>query len=433
MKNSRYNFFFPYEEDDSKLIAYNSFSNALALMEKTRYEELQRFIEHGENIADESFVQKLKRGYFLIDEDCNELDMLRFRMLKGRYNTDSLGLTIAPTADCNFRCLYCYEKDVIKPDYMTQETESAILKLVKSRIKTISNLSITWYGGEPLMNMESIERLSRGFISLCDEHGVRYDAGMVTNGYLLTDENARLINELKITFLQITLDGSEDIHNQRRPLSDGSGTFNTIIDNLVRLKNVLPGVALRVNIDKNNANAGKEIVDFLRKKELPDKFKPYLGKITAENNEYDKSSCFDCCGFSQEELSFYNEFHDKKTFMHRYPRVVSNFCGADKLNSYVIAADGKLYKCWNDIGNSEGCVGSLVDAMDVRQQAHLDYMLFDPTTDNECSQCNLLPICMGGCPYMKRIENDKCSIYKFALEGFLAVITSKISLIKKEA
>jgi len=88
-------------------------------------------------------VSDLKKGRFLIDDFVDELDILRFRMLQSRYNTDYLGLTIVPTNDCNFRCEYCYQKDVFKDNHMTQEVQDKLAELLKSRIKAILSFHVT--------------------------------------------------------------------------------------------------------------------------------------------------------------------------------------------------------------------------------------------------------------------------------------------------
>ena len=431
MKASKYNFFFPYEADDSKLIAYNAFSNALALMEKDKHDMFQQFVDGSITIDDREFVEQLKKGCFLVDDDVNELDRLRLRMFRSRFNTNSLALTIVPTADCQFRCPYCYEKDVIKPLYMTAEIEEAIVKLAQKHMGTIASLSVTWYGGEPLMNMETIKRLSGKLIKLCEENDVTYNADMVTNGYLLTKENALLLSELKVVTMQITLDGSEEIHNQRRPLADGSGTFSRIIDNLVENKDVIPPVSLRINVDKNNMDSGKEVVRILEEKDLLSNVKPYIASVLPDNDAYDKSSCFDVCGFSAEELMFFKEFYNDELYMNRYPRTIRNYCGADSITSYVINADGGLYKCWRDLGNSLKCTGSLVGDDNIGEHLFLDYMLFDPMSDSECSQCDVLPLCMGGCPCKRVTNTEKCSVHKFVLDGFLSVIAEKLKLKKQ--
>lgn len=61
---------------------------------------------------------------------------------------------------------------------------------------------------------------------------------MVTNGYLLTDDKARMLRELGIRHLQITLDGSKKTHDSRRFLLGGKPTYDTIINNLENLLKV---------------------------------------------------------------------------------------------------------------------------------------------------------------------------------------------------
>jgi len=431
MKASYYNFFFPYEADENKIIAYNSFSTALALMDKPKHDVFQRFVNDGTSIDDEEFVGQLKQGCFLVDDDINELDRIKLRMLTSRFGTGSLGLTIAPTADCNFRCPYCYEKDVIKPDYMNEEVEEAIIKFVEKHMKTIASLHISWYGGEPLMNIGTVERLSRRFISLCEEHNVEYRAGMVTNGYLFTKDIAQLLVDIKISSVQITLDGDEETHNKRRPLQCGAGTFSTIMQNLIDCKDTMPPISLRINIDKNNAESAEKITKLLSDNGLIDKVKPYVARVTSHDDEYDKSSCFDTCGFSKEELQFFLREGNEESYMRHYPRSTANYCGADRRNAYVFAADGQIYKCWHDIGNPTRTIGSLLNDKTINEDAYHNYMLYDATIDKQCAKCNLLPVCMGGCPfYRTEVDMDACTTHKFVLDNFLKVIASKLKLKK---
>jgi len=47
-------------------------------------------------------------------------------------------------------------------------------------------------------------------------------------------------------------------------------------------------------------------------------------------------------------------------------------------------------------------------------------MLSDPTMASPCKDCNVLPVCMGGCPYKRLNGNDDiCSSHKFILEKCL--------------
>ena len=44
MKPSKYNFFFDYKQDEDRVIAYNSFTNALALMERDNYQKYTDYV-----------------------------------------------------------------------------------------------------------------------------------------------------------------------------------------------------------------------------------------------------------------------------------------------------------------------------------------------------------------------------------------------------
>jgi uncharacterized protein len=412
------------------MIAYNSFSNAMALMEKEKYNVFMDFCENGKTIEDEEFAKQLQAGHFLIEDDCDELVHLRFRLLRSRYASDYLALTIAPTADCNFRCPYCYEKDIIKPHYMTVEVEDAIIKFVESRAKAITYLSVSWYGGEPLMNTESIKRISESIIGVCEENDIIYNSSIITNGYFLTAENAQLLNEVKVTSIQVTLDGAKEKHDKRRPLVDGSGSFDVILSNLQANKDILPNISLRINVDKDNIDEAMKVNEALNERGLQDLVSTYLGKVTKDNDDYSSSACFNSREFAKENFEFYVANLADKNFFGQYPRKLGNVCTADCLHSHVIGSNGDIYRCWVDIGNEKRKVGNLLDATDPINNVFLDYMMFDPTVALGCSDCKLLPVCMGGCP-LRRVNgagesNEKCAAYKFIFSDYLEIIATML-------
>ena len=109
MKPSFYNFFYAINDTD-QYIAYNSFSNALALLSNEEYAVFQRLSTGQSAIISEDLLEDLKKGCGFIDDAVDALSLIRHRINKARYTPYELGLTIAPTASCNFKCIYCYEK-----------------------------------------------------------------------------------------------------------------------------------------------------------------------------------------------------------------------------------------------------------------------------------------------------------------------------------
>ena len=86
----------------------------------------------------------------------------------------------------------------------------------------------------------------------CTNNNREYIGSITTNGYLL---NKHIFSELYIVGIrtyQITLDGEK--HDKFRVLENGSGTFNTIKNNISNISNMDGDfhIIIRVNVDKNS-------------------------------------------------------------------------------------------------------------------------------------------------------------------------------------
>ena len=147
---------------------------------------------------------------------------------------------------------------------MGEEVQDQLVKLLESRKKTISAFTVCWFGGEPLMAFSVVERLSKKFIEVCEESDIAYNASMITYGYLLTTDILGRMKGLKLSSLQVTVDGMKEVHDSRRTLADGGATFDRIMQNLRDGYDLMPPISLRVNVDKNNIGAGEGISGFYK-------------------------------------------------------------------------------------------------------------------------------------------------------------------------
>lgn len=415
MKFSKYNFLYPF--DDEYYALYNAFSNALGLIEQPKYKEALRFCK-GDGSLDEATIDTLKVGHFIIDDEVDELELLRFRLLQSRFSSSSLSLTIAPTSDCNFACVYCFEKERISKVFMSDLVQERILNFVKSKIEGIRSLQVSWYGGEPLMAMPIIQSLTDALLAICAEHNVAYQATMVTNGYLLSRKIAGMFESLHITGIQITIDGSEEVHNKRRPLINGKPTYRKIVDNLIDCKETLTcSVALRINVDKTNASDADRVLAELRHHNLERRVRPYVGQILNINGQYADGICYDSEEFSEIELSFFDA-HDR--ILEAYPVPRGCFCCADSASSFVINADGKMYRCWSDIGIEERSYYDLAADRPTENYGVIgSYLNYDATQDDECMHCKYIPLCMGGCPDRRLRTGERCASIRHSLEAYM--------------
>lgn len=185
-------------------------------------------------------------------------------MFSARYSRTHLGLVIAPTLGCNFNCEYCFEDTQDDITKMSEEIQEKVVEFVKSNSKNIDCIDVTWYGGKPTLCMDIIENLSKRFIEICDEKNINYEAGIITNGYLISQKASDMFKKYKINQVQITVDGLEKEHNRRRPLKGGK-TFEEIVKGLHILNKNKININLRVNIDRNNYQSFKEVVAFIEK------------------------------------------------------------------------------------------------------------------------------------------------------------------------
>lgn len=112
MKESEFNVI---EENDANGITiYNTQSGGVLDLDAAHTNELNLY-RKGVAALDGDFEEALKMGGMLVDDDVDERRMLMLESLSARFANDYLGLTIAPTLACNFRCPYCYEKGCSHP------------------------------------------------------------------------------------------------------------------------------------------------------------------------------------------------------------------------------------------------------------------------------------------------------------------------------
>lgn len=350
----------------------------------------------------------LIKARILVDNQEDDLNVYLADVLKNRYNSSDMALTILLTRGCNFGCIYCYEQD--RPNVlMNEQTEKAIVKFVCSN-SNLKRLSVVWYGGEPLLNFDSMVRLTKMFKQL----NIEYSAKIVSNGYLLTKEKADLMKDLAIRNIQITFDGSEEIHNQRRFLLGGQPTYRKIMDNLKYLLSINKEITIdiRTNIDRRNKDDyNKFYQDF--KSEINDKrVTMYPGFVSDLLSSECVSPEFNISEGGY-KAQFILDIFDKygieiKSFLPKYRR---HSCVASKYFAFVIGPEGELYKCWRMVGNQKEAIGNVNDGSFDMVKFSKYLIGADYTLDSKCLQCEFITLCGGGCPLVRmRNKYEKISL-----------------------
>ena len=410
------------------VLAWSSLTGALAKVNDEFLAVIEALKSGGNVDTDSKLVSEMLRCGFIVGDEVDELAVYGELASRTKQGANALKLVIAPTLDCNFACPYCFETR--KDADMSRDVQDAITSYVRKELEggTVKAFSVVWYGGEPLLRKDVIARLSEVFIDICKVNGVSYNASIITNGYLIDDGTAKLLKDCGVTFAQVTVDGSPEVHNARRVLrvSASEGTYSRIVEGVNVLAGAGISVSVRMNVDRNNAGAVGEgiaiLAGVIREK---NKVSFSCGHVVHYGEE--SSSCLSKEEYSRVILECLKhcEAHglnfSAKTL---YPKFRPSYCGAVMPGSFVIDPEGLVYKCWNDIGIKDysiGDINGLIDGGLAEEFACSEWGGYSQMNYEACRECELLPVCAGGCPHEAVHYGKKpaCEPCKYILDELL--------------
>ncbi|MDC3957228.1 TIGR04463 family radical SAM/SPASM RiPP maturase [Polyangium jinanense] len=402
-KPSRYNIFVHLR--NGRCLAYNSLSGGLGLWEADEWALYQR-IEAGEapDPLDSSVGEMVQAGY-LVSTAMDELRTMEQAYRAHRFDPGSMILTIAPTMACNFGCDYCFQGQDKPAGSMTPEVQDAILAHVEQQAAGARSLHVAWYGGEPLVRREIIERLSDRLIECAARRHIAYSAMMVTNGYLLTADVARSLWARRVKTIQVTLDGAPEDHDQRRALLSGKPTFDRIAENLLAAVEATPiTFSIRVNIDRRNADRVVDLLDLLWRRGLGGRrnFQVYFAPVEAITTGCHgvTDACLSKREYGDLEARLARHAFDRGLSSLPYPPRFRGTCAAVRPQGFVILPTGEIHKCWDTVNTPGRAVGTIFDMAAIQRSAEaLRFTDWSPLDNESCRSCRILPSCAGACAY----------------------------------
>ena len=203
-----------------------------------------------------------------------------------KHSSSELHITLLTTLQCNFACGYCYQGD--REDFnqfaekMTLETSARVAAWIEDELDRLKpeTLVITFFGGEPLLNLPVMYDMAERTWRATQARGVKQSMSIITNGLLLTPEIVDRLVPYGLRGAKITLDGDKQTHDRMRPLRGGQGTFDRIVENI---RNVVGKTRISIggNFDESSADSFSGLLDFLKAQDFADKlvkvnFKPVV-------------------------------------------------------------------------------------------------------------------------------------------------------------
>lgn len=411
IKPSRYTVLVPLTE--GRHLAYNTVSQAFSVWDSDDFALWSDLTDAGA-LSYSARYRGFVQGGYCLNADADEMEIVRSSYDRVRHNDGHMMITIAPTLSCNFGCHYCFQ-GLDKPlTKMTPSVRKATKAFVLRQLEGKSSFHMTWYGGEPLMDQESIWDISAEAIAYCDANNIKYTSMMISNGYKMTVPVAENLRKARVARVQITIDGDAEAHDSRRHLTSGRGTFHKIIDNIkeVTARKLLK-VSVRVNIDGQNEKDARAVLDALQEAGLGihNGVSVYFAPVeSVAENASGCDSCLSKTDYADVESRLQEIAFEKGLMaLPKMPRFLG-LCTAVKPNSYVIVPNGDLHKCWDTVMESTMRVGSVMKGSVRRSDAGTEALWnqWSPFDNDVCSSCTLLPTCGGACAF-KFVHNDYAS------------------------
>lgn len=417
-------------DDRGEVFLMNTFSDAQVIVSRDVVDLIDRLdgrvadFSHDERATLE---QLSEHGFVVRDRDAERIELRDF-FTSVRESSETVKITVLTTLQCNFACDYCiqgdhgdYNKNAAK---MSLEMAARVASWAEGRLDAVQpkRLILTFFGGEPLLNMPVLYYLSERLHAAAAARGVEMLINIITNGLLLSRDMVERLNPLGLNGIKVTLDGDRDAHNRSRPLRGGQGTFDKIIAN-VREVAPLTRISVGGNFDVDTVDSYPALLDFLASQDFAPRlskvtFKPVIREKTAVSKGMipltavggdgkplngacmtsagtGVSRVCDTCNFVDEKMAFLRE-ETKKHGFSTIDGVHMGPCEIHKSNAHTIGPDGSLFACPGFAGEALQSTGHIDGHQDeYRSQALKNFERLSAW--EQCHDCTFIPVCAGGC------------------------------------
>lgn len=309
--------------------------------------------------------------------------------------------------DCNLRCAYCFAGD---GDYggralMSVQTGKKAIDYLIAVSGEREDLEVDFFGGEPLINFETVRSVVNYARSLEKSRNKRFRFTITTNGLALTDEITGYINR-EMHNVVLSLDGRREVNDRLRKRLDGSGCFDAVLPKFQKLvaeregEYYLRGTFTRYNLDFSDdvfelyrlgfdqvsvepVVAPSEQPYALTEADLPAIFAEYERLAERMLSDYRSGG----------SLNFFHYMLD----LEQGPCAIKRLRGCGSGNEYLaITPEGDVYPCHQFVGMPEWKMGSVWDgSLDLNKKA--SFAACTVYHKPECVDCWAKYYCSGGC------------------------------------
>lgn len=370
-------------------------------------------------------VDALPYSHTIIDEILEEIEQLKKENLFDTKAPDapksngaaspikSMCLNVAH--DCNLRCAYCFaETGEFHGGRMLMpfETAKAALDMLIKRSGGRYHLEVDLFGGEPLMNWDTVKRIVEYGRELEKKHNKHINFTITTNGVALDDEKIEYINKEMFNVV-LSIDGRREVHDALRVTPNKQGSYDIIVPKAQKLvkergdgEHYIRGTFTADNLDFTEDVKALHDLGFEQISVEPVVLKPDEPHAINEDNvgkaleEYDRLA--DYVIESCKEGRPFNFFHFYVD-MNSSPCLAKRALGCGAGVEYVaVAPNGDIYPCHQFVGDSRFLLGNVLvkdeeGNVPLESGIRNEFASCNIFTKEKCSNCWAKYYCSGGC------------------------------------
>ncbi len=311
--------------------------------------------------------------------------------------------------DCNLACKYCFAKE---GEYngsralMRYETGKQALDFLVANSGSRTNLEVDFFGGEPLMNWQTVKELVGYARSLEEPCHKRFRFTLTTNGVLLNDGIMDFLNR-EMDNIVLSIDGRQKVHDAMRPFPAGAGSYALIMPKLKKAAEsrgaksyYVRGTFTRHNLDF--AEDVKHLADLGFTKisvepvvaDAKEDYALQAQDVPALLAEYDK--------LAAELLRRHKEGKGVEFFhfmidLQGGPCVAKRLSGCGAGTEYLaVTPGGDLYPCHQFVGQEGFLMGNVKDGV-INDAIRSRFKACSVYAKETCRQCFARFYCSGGC------------------------------------
>lgn len=265
MHVSKYNLIFDIEGQKEKILL-NPLTRSMDLINGEDTDLLELLKGDGVILSarTDELEYLLSRGY-VFDSPEDEEGMLQELIERDDREQYPYDFLLYPTFHCNLRCTYCFQSEnsppttysMIPKNYVDKAFEA--IGIITQGRKIESRPLLYLFGGEPLLPGKEARDVIQYILSVA--HHKDFRVGIITNGSNLGCY-AEILRRYKVESVQVTMDGTKCIHDQRRRYASGRGTFDDIVNGIASIQDSDIKIFIRVNLDSQNIDSLPDFTKF---------------------------------------------------------------------------------------------------------------------------------------------------------------------------